>query len=72
MKGEDIKEFVEPKKFREMLKGKKIVFMCCFCGKGVEKPLVCIEVSHTGQIYWSHRECFKKRLTKTCQMELKR
>jgi hypothetical protein len=55
------------------LKGKKIMFACCFCPKGIgqlDKNVVCIKIESTKQVYFSHFECLKKRMTERCRKEL--
>jgi hypothetical protein len=62
-----------PKGRKEFLKGKKIGFACCFCPKMIEendKNIVFITIGATKQFYFSHFECFKKRMTKMCRKEL--
>lgn len=54
---------------RRKLFNKPIVFLCCFCGKGVKKPKVMI--STMKQAFWAHRKCLSKRLCKACKENVK-
>ena len=57
---------------KRWLKGKKILSMCCFCGKGIEKDVCQFQISIdkdekkfiTWQIFWCHKKCLEKRLSK--------
>lgn len=59
-----------PEGRKKWLKGKKIMFGCCFCNKGMPKPEVAIIIEKNGQNYWAHRECLKNKLCKEARVEL--
>jgi len=55
-----------PKGRKEFLKGKKILFACCFCTNGIENPQKesAIQIMKTKQIYWCHKKCIKNKMIK--------
>ena len=65
---------------KERLKGKKLFFACCFCPKEINviadredygrDEYATIVIEKTGQNYWCHVSCLKKRLRKLCKDEL--
>jgi len=58
---------------KKFLGDKEILFLCCFCGKGMkeEEANVVIMLSNARQTYWSHRKCLIERLHKSAREQLK-
>jgi hypothetical protein len=64
-------EINTPEGRKKWLKGKKILFACCFCTKGMEKPEkeTAINIMNTKQIYFCHKKCLLNKMTKRCRDE---
>jgi len=67
----DIEDINTPKGRKKFLKGKKIMFACCFCPNGIEDPEkeVVMKLWNTNQIFWCHKECLKSKMTKQARSE---
>jgi hypothetical protein len=63
-----------PEGRKKWLKGKKILFACCFCTKGMENPQkeTMIRIEKTNQLYWCHTKCLLGKMTKPCRNEFQR
>ena len=64
-------EINTPEGRKKFLKGKKILFACCFCPKGIENPEkeTAIQIAKTNQIYWCHKKCLLNKMIKSCRDE---
>lgn len=68
----------EMEDIKKRLLKKKIVFMCCFCGKGImSRQEILLEVMNTRkkteprwQQFFCHKKCLKKALDCRCRSEL--
>lgn len=67
-------EINTPEGRKKFLEGKKIVFACCFCTKGMEKPEKesAIQIMKTKQIYFCHTKCLLDKMTEPCRNEFQR
>lgn len=65
-----------PEGRKELLRGKEIVFACCFCDDGIKeneagKGTATITFDDEScQTYWCHIRCLKKKMTKLCKGEI--
>jgi hypothetical protein len=70
----DIEDINTPEGRKKFLKGKKILFACCFCIKGIEKPEkeTGIQIMKTKQVYFCHTKCLLDKMTEQCRNEFQR
>jgi hypothetical protein len=60
-----------PEGRKKLLKGKKIVVICCFCEDGITNPEMetTIRIGHSNQLYWCHKKCLKSKMTEWARSE---
>jgi hypothetical protein len=70
----DIEDINTPEGRKKFLKGKKILFACCFCPNGIENPEkeTQIQIKKTNQIYFCHTKCLLEKMTESCRNEFQR
>jgi hypothetical protein len=70
----NIEDINTPEGRKELLKGKKILFACCFCPNGIENPQKesAIQIMKTKQIYFCHTICLLNKMTRQCREEFQR
>jgi hypothetical protein len=69
----ELEEINTVKGRKKFLRGKKILFSCCFCPKGINvdgDDYATIIIEKTGQNFWCHVSCLKKKMSKLCKDEL--